>query len=281
MKTRVNKLIAVALACSFAMLAVKASRADEGMWTFDNLPLKQLKEKYGFLPSAEWIKTIQLAMVGLGGSSSSFVSENGLIVTNYHVARGIIQELSSKEHDYVKNGFYARNMSEELKAHNAEAKVLISIEDVTVKVLGAADVKTDAKTQDKQMSAEISKIEEESTAKTGFYSRVVKLYQGGQYHLYRYKKYTDVRLVMSPEVQAQDFGGDYDNYTYPRYSMVFTFLRVYENGTPVHSPHYFKWNPNGASEGELTFVVGTPGETNRLQTVAQLEFLRDYYLKYW
>ncbi|MCX5783958.1 MAG: S46 family peptidase [Elusimicrobia bacterium] len=281
MKTRVNKLVAVALVCAFALLAVKASRADEGMWTFDNLPLKQLKEKYGFSPSAEWIKSVQSSIVKLPSGSASFVSPEGLIITNHHVARDIIQDLSSKENDYIKNGFFTKNMSEEVKCKGIEAKVLVSIEDVTSRVMGTVDPNADAQKQDKQITAEISKIEKETSEKTGFYAQVVKFYQGGQYHLYLYKKYNDVRLVMAPEMQAAQFGGDYDNYTYPRYGMDFAFLRIYENDKPVNSKNYFKWNSNGVSEGELLFMAGEPGTTSRLQTVAQLEFERDHTLKNW
>ncbi|HUT85440.1 MAG TPA: S46 family peptidase, partial [Elusimicrobiales bacterium] len=269
---------ALPLMLCFMLVGLTGLRADEGMWTLDNLPHKQLKEKYNFTLSDEWVKTVQLSAVKLPRGSSTFLSPNGLIITNHHVASGLIYKLSSEEHDYIKNGFYAKTLKDELKCKDTEADVLVDIEDVTKRVLGAVAKKASEKEKGKQISAEISRIEKESSEKTGLKSRVIKFYQGGLYHLYKFKTYSDVRLVMAPEMAMGHFGGDYDNYTYPRFSLDYTFLRIYENGKPFNSQHHFTWSKNGASEGELVFMVGNPALTRRQQTLAQIEYDRDYYL---
>ena len=252
-------------------------RADEGMWTFDNPPVKQLEQKYHFTPTKEWLDHVRLSCVRLNdGGSGSFVSPHGLLLTNHHVARGQLQKNSTAEHDYVKNGFYAATPDEEMKSPDLEVNVLVSMEDVTPQVLSALK---GAKTPEEEFAkrrAVIAGIERESLQKTGLRSDVVTLYQGGEYWLYRYKKYTDVRLVFAPEDQAAFFGGDPDNFTYPRYDLDMALFRVYENGKPIDSKDYLKWNPKGAADNELVFVVGHPGNTQRLDTMAQLEFERDF-----
>jgi hypothetical protein len=198
-----------------------------------------------------------------------------LVLTNHHVARGQLQKISSAKKDYATDGFYARTQAEELKCPDLELNVLMAMENVTARVQAAAKPGMSLKEALDGRKAEIAKIEKESLAATGLRSDVVPLYQGGEYWLYRYKKYTDVRLVFAPEQQIAFFGGDPDNFTFPRHDIDFAVFRVYENGRPVESKHYLKWNAKGAAEGELVFVSGHPGSTDRLQTMAQIETLRD------
>ncbi|MBI5630130.1 MAG: S46 family peptidase [Elusimicrobia bacterium] len=266
-------LIAAALALNPHLL-----HADEGMWTLDNLPTQQLRERYGFIPTPEWTELVQLGSVRFNdGGSGAFVSETGLVLTNHHVALGQLQKVSSEKKDYVKDGFFARAADEEMKCPDLELNQLISLENVTDRVLGAVDSEASDKKQNEQRKAEISRVEKESTDKTGLRSDVVELYQGGEYWLYRYKKYTDIRLVMAPEQQAAFYGGDPDNFTYPRFDLDMAFFRVYENGAPVSPKKYFRLNPDGFKEGDLVFVSGHPGSTDRLKTARQLEYQRDYY----
>ncbi len=249
---------------------------DEGMWTLDNLPLAPLKKHYGFAPTAAWIELLQKASVRFNdGGSGAFVSSDGLVLTNHHVALGQLQKMSTAEKDYVKEGFFARAKSAEIACPDLEINVLQSFENVTVRVLKAVDPKLSDKEQNERRKAEIARVTQESTEKTGLRSDVVELYQGGEYWLYRYKKYTDVRLVMAPELQAAFYGGDPDNFTYPRYALDFAFFRVYENARPVRPDRFLKWSKDGAAEGQLTFVTGHPGHTDRLMTLAQLEYERD------
>jgi hypothetical protein len=209
------------------------------------------------------------------GGSGSFVSPNGLVLTNYHIVEDIVNEVSTPEKDLAKEGFLARTRADEIKAPSLELNVLVSIEDVTSRVNGAVKAgATDAEAFAARR-AEIAAIEGESTKVTGLRSDVVTLYQGGQYNLYRYKKYTDVRLVFVPEFQAAFFGGDPDNFNFPRFNIDMALVRIYENDQPVHPESYFKWSTTGAKEGNLVFVTGNPGSTSRLDTVAHLQDLRD------
>jgi hypothetical protein len=253
-----------------------AGRADEGMWTFDNPPLKQLKDKYNFTPTQQWLDHIRLSSVRFNdGGSGSFVSPNGMVITNHHVALGQLQKASTAQKNYVKDGFYAKSQSEELKAADLELNVLVSMENVTSRVQGAVKAgMTDKQALDAR-KAEQARIEKESVDKTGLRSDVVSLYSGGEYWLYRYKKYTDVRIVFAPEQQAAFFGGDPDNFTFPRYDLDFALFRVYENGRPVQSKEYLKWNTKGAADGDLVFVSGHPGSSERGLTLAQLQEDRD------
>lgn len=250
--------------------------ADEGMWTFDNPPLKQWKERYNFEPSKEWLDNVRLASPKVNNSSAGFVSPNGLIATNHHVAAGYIERVSSKERDLLKNGFYAKTQAEELKIPDASASVLMSFDNITERVHNAAKAgKTDAEMAAKR-SAEMSAIEKECTASSaGLRCEIVSFYSGGEYWLYKNKVYRDVRLVMAPEEQAAFFGGDYDNFVYPRHDLDFTFLRAYENDKPAATPNYFKWSAKGAADGEFILVSGYPGSTARLLTVGQLTYQRD------
>jgi hypothetical protein len=246
------------------------------MWTFDNPPLKQLREKYGFVPTQEWLDHVRLASARLNdGGSGSFVSPHGLLLTNHHVARGQLQKNSTPERDYLRDGFYAATPAEEMKSPDLEVNVLMSMENVTARIAEAVKGAKTAEAEFAARRAAIAGIERESTQKTGLRSDVVTLYQGGEYWLYCYKKYTDVRLVFAPEQQTAFFGGDPDNFTYPRYDLDMALFRVYENGRPIDSRDYLKWNAKGAASQDLVFVSGNPGSTSRLDTMAQLEYQRD------
>ena len=265
-------LIVVALA---TLIWPAITSADEGMWTFDNPPLKQWKERYNFEPNAQWLEHARLASVRLNdGGSGAFVSREGLLMTNQHVANGQLQKVSTREKDYTKEGFYAATRDQELKCPDLEANVLLSYEDVTKRVNAAVKPGSSATLSNAQRKAEIARIEKESTDRTQLRSEVVSLYSGGEYWLYRFKKYTDIRLVFAVEEQIAFFGGDYDNFTYPRYDLDVAFFRAYESGQPART-EYFKWSANGPSEGELVILPGNPGSTSRLLTVAQLKYHRD------
>jgi hypothetical protein len=250
--------------------------ADEGMWTFNNVPREEIKRKYGFEVTDAWLKKVQMASVRFNnGGSGSFVSRDGLVLTNYHIVEDIVGEVSTPEKDLAKLGFIARTRAEEIKAPSLELNVLMSIEDVTSRVNGAVKQGMSDADAFAARRAEISAIEGDSLKATGLRSDVVTLYQGGQYNLYRYKKYTDVRLVFVPEFQAAFFGGDPDNFNYPRFNIDMALVRVYENDKPVNPESYFKWSTAGAKENELVFVTGNPGSTSRLNTVAHLNQLRE------
>jgi hypothetical protein len=250
--------------------------AEEGMWTFDNPPLKQLADKYNFHPTQQWLDHLRLSSVRLNdGGSGSFVSPNGLLLTNHHVARGQLQKASTPEHNYVRDGFYAATSDQEMKTPDLEVNVLVGLEDVTARVQNAAKSTKDDAGALKARDAEIAAIEKESKDKTGLRSDVVALYEGGEYWLYQYKAYTDVRLVFAPEEQAAFFGGDPDNFTYPRYDLDMALYRVYDNGKPLQTDNYLKWSAKGAAPGELVFVSGHPGSTSRQDTVAELLLERD------
>ncbi|HTU18710.1 MAG TPA: S46 family peptidase [Gemmataceae bacterium] len=256
--------------------------ADEGMWLLNNPPHNYLKERHDFTLSDEWLEQAQKGSVRFNnGGSGSFVSADGLIVTNHHIGADCLQKLSPKDKDYLHDGYYAAVLDKELRCPDLELNVLQSIEDVTVRVNDA--VKPDM-TPAKAFAARravMAAIEKESTEKTKLRSDVVTLYQGGAYHLYRYKKYTDVRLVFAPEHAIAFFGGDTDNFEYPRFNLDICFFRAYEDGKPVNPSHFFRWSRTGPKEGDLVFVTGHPGSTNRLDTLAKLLHRRDVTLPYW
>jgi hypothetical protein len=258
------------------MLSAFPVHADEGLWLFNNLPRKALKVKYDFDPDQAWLDRVQRASVRFNsGGSGSFVSADGLVMTNHHVGADCLQKLSTPDKDLVATGFHARKREDEVKCVDLELNVLQSIEDVTDRVNAAVKPEMSAAEAHKARVGAINVIEKESLDKTGQRSDVVTLYKGGAYHLYRYKKYTDVRLVFAPEKDIAFYGGDPDNFEYPRYDLDICFFRVYEDGKPAKIKDYLKWSASGAENGELVFVSGHPGRTERQDTLAHVRFLRD------
>jgi hypothetical protein len=264
-------LLSTAVVC---LLLVHAVGADDGMWTFDNPPVKLWKQKYNFEPTPQWLEHVRLASPRIEGASGAFVSPDGLILTNQHVANGQLQKLSTPEHNYVRDGFYAATPEQELRCPDIDVNVFVSYEEVTSRVQGAVRPGMNDGEAAEARRAAIAAIEKDSSERTGLQSEVVKLYSGGEYWLYRYKKYTDVRLVFAVEEATGFFGGDYDNFTYPRYDLDIAFFRAYEDGRPAKT-EYLAWSAKGAEEDELVLVVGSPGTTSRLLTMAQLDFHRD------
>src|SRR5256884_176942 len=274
---KLRKFLCVLTLALFSLQTLNfTALADEGMWPFNNIPRAEIKKKYGFEVTDEWLRKVQFASVRFNnGGSGSFVSPNGLVLTNYHIVEDIVNDVSTPQKDLAKEGFVARTPAEEIKAPSLELNVLMSIEDVTACVNGAVKTGVSDAQAFAARRAEIAAIEAESTKATGLRCDVIALYQGAQYNLYRYKKYTDVRLVFVPEFQAAFFGGDPDNFNFPRFNIDMALVRVYENDQPVHPPSYFKWSTTGAKEGDLVFVTGNPGSTSRLNTIAHLQELRD------
>jgi hypothetical protein len=268
---------AVIAVASLAMLSTPALQADEGMWLYSAPPLKQLKERYGFEPTKEWLEHLQKSSVRFNsGGSGSFVSADGLVMTNHHVGADDLQKLSTKEKDYLKDGFHARTRAEEIKCKALELNVLQSITDVTAEVNAAVAKDMAAAAAFQARQAKIAELEKAVADEAkGVRADVVTLFAGGQYHLYTFKKYTDIRLVFAPEKQIAFFGGDPDNFEYPRYDLDMCFFRVYENDQPIKCEHHLKWSQGGSKENDLIFVSGHPGRTNRQNTVAELEYLRD------
>jgi hypothetical protein len=265
----------LAPAVLLAVLLVLPAFADEGMWLFNKPPKDLLLKKYGFAVTPEFMDHLRLSSISFGGASGSFISPDGLVLTNHHVGQGAVQNLSTKDRDLMKTGFYARTRAEELKVPGMELRVLQAIEDVTGKVLGAEQPgMTPAEAADARGKV-IAALEKETAEKSGLRGVVVTLYAGGMYHLYKYKLYNDIRLVFAPEYLAAFFGGDQDNFTYPRFDLDICLFRIYENGQPFKSDNYIKWLTKGIREGDLLLCSGHPGSTGRLLTTAQLEFLRD------
>jgi hypothetical protein len=264
------------LALFLLLFLSAAAAADEGMWLFNAAPKQKIKAKYGFEPSDAWLDHVRLSSVRFNnGGSGSFVSADGLTFTNHHVGAGCVQSLSTGGKDYMKSGFYARTRAEEAKCPDLELNVLMSIEDVTDKVSGAAKPDMSVAEAGQAQRAIMSAIEKECADSTHLRCDVITLYSGGRYHLYKYKKYTDVRLVFAPEFQIAFFGGDSDNFEFPRYDLDITFFRVYENDKPANLTHFFNWTRAGIRDGDLVFVPGNPGSTGRDNTLAQMEFARD------
>lgn len=251
---------------------------DEGMWTFDNFPLQTVNEKWDLSLDQAWLDRVRMAAVRIQGCSASFVSPEGLILTNHHCVVGCLQELSSAETDYVKNGFMVGTREEELRCPGQTAEVLTEIVDVTDRMLTAGmGMEGQAFAQARQ--GEVARIAQENCAgDPKFNCQVVDFYRGGRFALYKYRRYEDVRIAFAPEFQAAFFGGDPDNFNFPRYALDAAFLRAYEDGKPVETPNHLKWNANAPAEGDPTFVVGNPGSTSRLLTMSQLERLRDQQL---
>ena len=271
-----NRPILLAALVVFAL----AARADEGMWTFDNFPAKKVQQKYRFAPDAHWLNEAQLSSVRLaGGCSGSFVSPDGLVMTNHHCAHSCIEQLSTMEKDFVALGFFAPSAENEVKCPEIELNQLVQISDVTARIQGATKgLKPGKEFNDKRKAAMATAERECAGGDDKLRCDVVELYHGGQYSLYRYKRFQDVRLVFAPEFAIAFFGGDPDNFNFPRYDLDVSFIRAYENDKPARTEHYFKWSPAGAKDGDLTFVSGNPGGTDRELTMAELQYQRDFAL---
>jgi hypothetical protein len=268
--------IICALALTSAAMVVPSLRSEEGLWLINRFPKDAVKKAYGVDVPDAFLKKMQLASVRFNnGGSGSFVSGSGLLFTNHHVGADCIQKVSSSEHNYMADGFYAPTYKDEKSCPDLEINILLLAEDVTSKVGSGVSERASPADANKVRRANIARIEKECGSTTGNRCDVVTLYSGGQYQLYQYKKYTDVRLVFAPEEDIAAFGGDPDNFTYPRYCLDFAMFRAYENGEPVKSGNYFQWSKLGVRDNELIFVPGHPGRTDRLRTVAELEFLRD------
>ena len=274
-----KRLAAILLACTFLfsvfVLSIPAT-ADEGMWLYNEPPKDKIKAKYGFELTQEWLDHVRLSSVRFNnGGSGSFVSADGLTFTNHHVGAACVQQLSTQGRDYIKTGFYAKTQAEEAKCPDFELNELVGIEDVTEKINAGVKPGMSAAEAGQAQRAAMSQVEKDCTTTTGLRCDVVTFYSGEVYNLYKYKKYTDVRLVFAPEFDIAFFGGDPDNFTYPRYDLDITFFRVYENDKPAHLDHYLNWSQAGVKDGDLIFVSGHPGSTGRMLTMAQLYFLRD------
>lgn len=252
--------------------------ADEGMWLFNGFPKDKVKEKYSFEVTDAFLEHLRLSSVRIGSGSGSFVSPHGLLFTNHHIAADCIGKVSTAQHDYLKSGFYAPSSAEELQCPDLEANVLVALEDVTVKVKDAS--KDAVKPADilAKRNAAIAGIEKECTDKTHNHCAVVKLFAGERYDLYQYKRYADLRLVFAPEFGIAFFGGNTDNFEYPRYALDVAFLRAYENGKPAATPNFLTWGMEAVKENDLVFVAGNPGSTSRYATPTQLAFYRDTQL---
>jgi hypothetical protein len=264
------------LALLLGLAATTPVRADEGMWLFNQPPRQQLRERYQFDATDAWLEHLQKASVRFSsGGSGSFVSADGLLISNHHVGADALQKVSTKEKNYLRDGFYARTPAEEIKCLDLELNVLQSIEDVTARVNAAVPKEGSASAAFAARRKIIAAIEKESLDRTGLRSDVVSLWEGGAYQLYRYKRYMDVRIVFAPEQQIAFYGGDPDNFEYPRYDLDICLFRAYENGRPVQVKDYLKFSPVGAREGDLVFVSGHPGHTDRFRTVADVEASRN------
>lgn len=292
MKKYINRLIFVLFITVFAPFllysqnlyngidldTVKAQKFDIGkMWTFDYPPVDYFSETYNFTPSKEWLEDVRMSALKFADyCSASFISEDGLVMTNHHCGRESVTSVEIPGEELHKNGFFAETLEKERRVKDLYVEQLVKIIDVTKEVIDAVDAGTAPEEKIENKAKKIKELEQTNSEESGMKCQVVTFYNGGQYSLYFYKRYSDVRLVFAPEDQAGFFGGDPDNFTYPRYNLDCTFFRVYdEKGNPLKTPNYFKWSTSGAKIGEPIFVIGNPGTTNRLNTIAQLEYKRD------
>ena len=274
-----NSRRTVALTTGLLASSLLAAHADEGMWLYNNPPKAQIRKAYGVTLSDAWLTHLQRASVKFVGiASGSFVSADGLVMTNHHVGADTLQKVSTPQHNYARDGFYARTRAEEVKAPDLELDVLESITPVTEQVNAAVTPSMTPAASFRARRRAIAGIEQAAQAKTGLKSRVVTLFGGARYDLYAYKTYTDVRLVMAPDANAAFYGGDPDNFEYPRYDLDICFFRAYENGQPAKIADYLTWSRAGVKEGDPVFVSGNPGRTSRLNTIADLKTQRDVFL---
>ena len=264
------------LAAILGVCASTAAFAEEGMWLFTNPPTEAIAEKYGVTLMPEWLEHVQKSSIRFGnGGSASFVSPQGLLMTNHHVGVSTLQRMSTADDDLVQTGYYAETLADERKCPGVELNVLWEVRDVTAQVHEAVRPGLTGEVAEQARRAVIAKIESDAGDETGLKCDVVAFFNGGLYHLYCYKKYTDIRLVFAPEQKIGFFGGDPDNFEYPRYCLDVTFFRVYENDEPAETPNYLKFSENGATDDEFVIVSGHPGRTNRFKTIAELKFYRD------
>jgi hypothetical protein len=246
------------------------------MWTYDNFPADKMRAKYGWAPDAAWLKHAQLSSIRLAqGCSASLVSPDGLVMTNHHCVRECVAELGDKTHDYIANGFYAPKAADEKKCAALEANQLVDITDVTAQIEAATAGKSDRAFNDAERAAKAA-VESKCGTAEDVRCQVVTLYHGGVYDLYKYKRYQDLRVVFAPEESAAFFGGDPDNFTFPRFDLDSAFVRIYDNGKPLHADNYLKFATTGVKDGDIAFTSGNPGGTDREDTLAQLEFERDF-----
>ena len=259
-----------------AVKPIEPERFDMGkMWTFENAPLDYFEEAYDFRPTEEWLNTARMASLRIPGCTASFVSPNGLLMTNHHCGRGHVGRVTREGESLLDDGFFAETMADERQAPNMWADQMIVLEDVSALIESAIDRMAPDEQQAEARDARVEAVQDSASEAHALRCEVTELYNGGKYSLYCFKRYTDVRLVMTPELQIGAFGGDPDNFTYPRYSIDMSFFRVYENGEPVQPDAYFRFDTDGVEEGDAVFVIGNPGSTERMSTYAQLEFNRD------
>jgi len=255
--------------------------ADEGMWLFDHAPVKLIKQKYNINLTKAWLEHTRKSSVRFNsGGSGSFVSPTGLTFTNHHIAQTCLHSISTQEKDLYKLGFYAKSQAEEVKCPDLELNMLMSMQDVTKQINKAVKPGMAAAQAGAAQRAAMSQIESDCTKETGLRCDIVQLYSGAVFYVYRYKKYTDVRLVFAPEFDIAFFGGDPDNFEFPRYDLDIAFFRVYEDDKPAKLDNWFKFSAQGLKDGDMAFVSGHPGSTGRLLTVSQLEFRRDVSWKF-
>ncbi|MCL1892609.1 MAG: S46 family peptidase [Holophagaceae bacterium] len=269
---KLRQLLSLLICAGFTGIA----SADEGMWTFDNLPIAQIKAKYGWAPDQAWLDHVRMASVKFPGGSGAFVSPDGLALTNHHVARGAISRVSTRENDYVRDGFVAASMEQEIKIPNYQLRVLMTSKDVSAQVKAVVLPNMTPAQANKARRDKLAEIRAEIAKDTSLSYDSVTLYQGGEYWIYGYKNFSDVRLVAAPEMQVADFGGAHDNYTFPRWGLDFALVRVYENDKPYKPTNYLPWTKGGLKANDLVIVSGHPGSTFRQQTLAQMVFARDF-----